>query len=373
MNNEHPTIPVWLPELKELVQAELARLESLQEDQQPDLEGELTALRQSTDGWLTSLANKDLDATVRQALESAWAEAEKRKQEIEHAIRSRQNRDQRAAGVIDEAAILQRLKTLSEVLANYGPTRGNLELSLYIDQIVCYSDRRVVMRTCKLGLLPDVAELLADAEPSKTVQPHTDNGRTGAGNGKQRTGPRRRGRLRTSDLVENGGIDAREIADFVADTNRFADLSDQWFWVDEFHIPVKRAWVEENAEAVLRRQRELEEATGKKPTLKALAGEFKVSRPTIATALDIATGKRLARQERRLEKWNYTMPLDRAQRHEIIRLYDETPLTLKEIGTRCGVHRSTVERILNARDKERGVKRVDGRQRRSRYAPADKE
>ena len=247
-------MPAWLPDLKELVRTELARLETLQADQQPDIEGELTALRESTDGWLKSLANKNLDATVRQALESAWAEAEKRKQEIEHAIRSKQSRGRRTAAMVDEAAILERLKTLSEVLANYGPTRGNLELSLHIDKIVCHRDRRVVMRTCKLGLLPEVAELLAEAESSKTEQPLTANGRSVAGSGRRRTGPRRRGRLRTSDLVDADGIGAREIADFVAETNRFGNLSDEWFWIDEFHVPVKRAWVEENAEAVLRRR-----------------------------------------------------------------------------------------------------------------------
>ena len=84
------------------------------------------------------------------------------------------------------------------------------------------------------------------------------------------------------------------------------------------------------------------------------------------SALDIATGKRPAHDNRKREKRKFTMPLDAAARKEVIRLYHEENLDFNEVGRRCDVHRSTVERILNAWDVERDEKREDGRKRRSR-------
>jgi hypothetical protein len=372
MKNDQPSIPAWLPELTELVQAELATLADSQQDRQPDLEREIEAIREKIIGWMTSLANKNLDLNVRHALELEWATAEKRVQEIEQTLFARESREQRAVDAVDEIAILQRLQTLSDVLANYGPTRGNLELSLHIDRIICHCDGRVEMRTCKLGALPEVAELLADLMPKRESQPQVRNGQSEREARKRRQGPRRRGRLRTSDQHDDSSIDSREIADFAADTHRFGDLPDKWFWFDEFQIPVKRSWVEVNAEKVLRRRDEIKKATGKTPTLNSLAKEFGKSRPTISTAIEIATGKRQPR-DRRHKKRKFTMPLDDSARHQIVQLYHGGNMELKDIGDRCGVHRSTVERVLNDWDKTRGQKRVDGRKRRSSKSPGDKD
>ena len=123
--------------------------------------------------------------------------------------------------------------------------------------------------------------------------------------------------------------------------------------------------MEQYADAVLRRCKELEASTGKKPSLNSLAHEFRVSRPTINTVLDIATGKRPSREERRPENRKFTAPLDEATRREIVRLYHHEELEQKEVGLQCGVHRSTVERVLGYRDTERGEGRSDGRKRRS--------
>jgi predicted DNA-binding protein (UPF0251 family) len=123
----------------------------------------------------------------------------------------------------------------------------------------------------------------------------------------------------------------------------------------------------------LRRFEEIESTTGKKASLNALGREFNVSRPTIRTALDIATGKRPPRHERKREKGKFTMPLDESKRQEIIRLYHEEHMEQKEVGVQVGVHRSTVERILNDWDKKRGEKREDGRKRRSGQLRGDKD
>ncbi len=352
MKNDPSVTPAWFPELMEKIQAELVRLESDRHNQEPDLEREREALHAKIAGWIMSLANRDLDLKVRRAIESESASAQKRIEEIDEAILVNESREQRACDAVDADAVLQRLRMLSDVLANYGPTRANLELSLHIDRLVCYSDGRIEMRTCKLGALPEVAELLLDLKPNRESQSCVANGQSGQAKGTRGKGPRRRGRLRTSDCDDSGTSNFREIADFAADTYRFDGLSEDWFWVDEFRIPVKRAWVEENADAVLQRYEEIERSTGMKPTLNDLAGEFNVSRPTIRTALDIATGKRPPRHERKCEKRKFTMPLDEPKRQEIIRLYHVEHVEQKEIGVQCGVHRSTVERVLNNWDKD---------------------
>jgi hypothetical protein len=69
--------------------------------------------------------------------------------------------------VLDESEVLARIHTLSDVLANNNPTRGNLELSPHIDRITCSRDGSVELRVCKLGSLPDVIDMLDDMKPKK--------------------------------------------------------------------------------------------------------------------------------------------------------------------------------------------------------------
>jgi hypothetical protein len=134
---------------------------------------------------------------------------------------------------------------------------------------------------------------------------------------------------------------------------------------------VKLSWVERNANNVLRRRNEIEEATGKRPSLKVLSLEFGVSRPTINAALEIATGERPRRQDRPSKKRKFTTPLDDAARQEIIRLHRTGQLTKNEIGNRCGVHRSTVDRVVNDWYVKRGETRPDGRKRRRGETPGE--
>jgi predicted DNA-binding protein (UPF0251 family) len=362
MDENSVNMPAWLPELMEMVQAEFDNLGTQQLDGRPDLEVERDALRLNIQGWKQSLANPNLNSEIRNSLEAEWAAAEDRIQQIEQVFSKAEHRDDIAKQVLDQSEVLKRLLTLSDVLANNNPTRGNMELSLHVDRITCSPDGSVELRLCKLGSLPDAIQTLAEMKPKEDSQLLINNGQDPNQKNPRRTGPRRRGQLRITD--DAGDTNAKEVANFVADPNRFANLDEKWFWIDKFKIPVKLSWVEQYADAVMRRYQELETATGKTPSLNALAREFGVSRPTIKTAIDIATGKRPKRGDRQREKRKFTMPLDEATRQKIVQLYHKGEVEQKEVGVRCGVHRSTVERVLNEWDKKRGIKRLDGRSRR---------
>jgi hypothetical protein len=139
------------------------------------------------------------------------------------------------------------------------------------------------MRTCKLGVVPDVVELIRDANGS--LHPST------SGTDDQATRPRR-GRRRTR-LALNGDDRKRraELMEFALDPERFAGLPPQFFWMDSFDVPKRLTWPEEHAEAAYRRKQE----TGL-PNVK-LAAEFGVSLPTLRQALKlgrIRAGERTA-------------------------------------------------------------------------------
>jgi AraC-like DNA-binding protein len=371
MDENSVNLPAWLPELMEMVRAEFDNLGTQQLDGRPDLEVERDALRLNIQGWMQSLANPNLNSEVRNSLEAEWAAAEDRIQQIEQVFSKAEHRDDIAKQVLDESEVIKRLLALSDVLANNNPTRGNMELSLHIDRITCSPDGNVELRLCKLGSLPNVIQTLAEMKPNEDSQLLINIGQNPYQKNPRRTGPRRRGQLRITD--DAGDTNAKEVANFIVDPNRFANLDEKWFWIDKFQIPVKLSWVEQNADAVMRRCQELETATGKPPSLNTLAREFGVSRPTIKTALDIATGKKPSREERSPEKRKFTAPLDEATRQTIVQLYHRQDVEQKEIGVRLDVHRSTVERVLNNYDEKRGIKRVDGRKRRSRKLSDDKE
>jgi hypothetical protein len=343
-----------------MVNTELDRLQQQRLENRPDLELELYALHGRVQGWNQSLANRDLDPRVRLAIETEWAAAAARAEKITETLAANDRRQERAEDAVNEDAVLERLQRLPDILAANNPTRGNLELSLHIDKIICHSDGRVETRVCKLGALPEVAELLLElnssvestaAEPAAAA-----NGQAGG----RKKGPRRRGRLRHDEGDLAGGDELRDVTEFAADTQRFGALGPEWFWSETYQIPEKRSWVEENADAVWARHQEIQRETGKEPSLRVLASEFGKSRPTIKTAIDIATGKRTKAEKSRRK---FTPPLDESSRGEVIRLFDEEGLEQKEIAERLDIHRNTVARFLNARDEERGEKRPDGRRR----------
>ncbi len=175
-----------------------------------------------------------------------------------------------------------------------------------------------------------------------------------------RVTPRRRALLRLE--AEDGDFD--ELMDRIhtaTDPNRFAGLPEDWFWIDEYQMPTKSYWAHDNAQRVLARYEEIK-ATGKKPSLNAMAKEFGRSRPTISRALDIAAGavdgdKPKHHREPKSVKGNPELESKIAQMH------DDGKLN-KEIAAALGLGRSTVTKALDRLYEQRGLPRPDGRRER---------
>lgn len=93
--------------------------------------------------------------------------------------------------------------------------------------------------------------------------------------------PRRRSRRDTGAAFDEED-DANTANEFGTDPHRFDGLRSEWFWHDEFVIPVKQCWSKDHAIEVA--QSRLAEPRG----LEKLAKRFHVTKPTIAVALQNA-------------------------------------------------------------------------------------
>lgn len=280
--------PDWLAPLLEDVQHDLARLAEHEADPRPAYEQELKNLREKQAGWSLSLANRDLAPALRAAIEADWENSLHRQQEIERLLAEWQHRHQHLEEVLDPQQVLDCLRRLPEVLALQNPTRGNLELSLHIERILCYQDGTVVMRTCRLGALTGAVELLANRAEDPLANTEVKSEET-----RQAT-PRRRARLRV-----DGDAQMKAALDTAADPDRFAGLDQKWFWEDVFHIPEKTWPFQEMAvEAATLRLSGM--------THEALAQHFGVTVPTIRKALRYAAGT-----EERLKSLPRKMPRSR--------------------------------------------------------------
>jgi hypothetical protein len=262
----------WLPEIMELVRDELSTLTETQHEQRPALEQEVKLLEDKIKGWSASLAKPDLSTALRTAIESDCSAALDRRQDIENSLAEREAQHEQADRLVDESEVLHRIEQLADVLDRNNPTMGNLHLSLHIDRIVCAPDGKVTMKICKLGSLTEAVEIFADVD---------DNGDTSSNDPKKTRGaPRRRARLRVESWAEDG-VNMRALAEFAADSDRFAGLGEDWFWTDEFQIPDRPlSWVDQNAQRVFGRRQEAKLSHAK------LAAEFGVSKPTIRAAIN---------------------------------------------------------------------------------------
>lgn len=268
MHMQQAKAPTWLPELLEQVAANLELLTAGKQDRRPALEAELLDLQGKTQGWLLTLGNAKLPRALREQVETEWNASVERQHEIEAQLAELDQDHRRADTLVHTEQVSSRLDRLDQVLAVNDPTRGNLELSLHIDRIICFRDDRVQLRMCKLGIMPDAVELLATPVVKSARLEDEKNSKSRA---------RRRGKLRVLD--DNEDVDLRSQAEFVADVERFAGLSEEWFWIDEFTIPQSSSWASENAETVFRRRQETRLSYAK------LALEFGVTPPTIGAAI----------------------------------------------------------------------------------------
>lgn len=259
--------PSWLPELMDQVNAGLRKSGEGKQERRPALEAELQELTEKIQGWNVSLARPTLPDAVREAIELQWGEAEERRQELKAQLAELTQADLQAEELVEPDQVVRKLERLADVLAETDPTRGNLELSLHIHRIRCFHGGRVELRMCKLGVMPDAVELLAHDAGAIGTSSSTST----------ETARRRRGKLRV--IEDEGDVDLQTQAEFAADSDRFAGLGDQWFWIDEFRIPESRSWAAENAEAVFQRR------VTEQLSFAELAAEFDVTPPTIGAAV----------------------------------------------------------------------------------------
>jgi hypothetical protein len=149
---------------------------------------------------------------------------------------------------------------------------GNLELARHIDRIDVYPDKRVMMRTSKLGIFDGATAELARADvPAPTGE---------IGSGVTRIRPRPRGPMRVEETLTSGAGSAAETQPSVG-PDRFANLDRKWFWEDSFEIPRRSCWAADHAAEVARLRRE-------GWTIARLATHFERTPPTIRHALKIS-------------------------------------------------------------------------------------
>ncbi len=237
----------WFQELKEEVQQELIR-----RSQQPDgsasgLAEEAKRLQKQQQGWTMSLANPELPTATRRLVEVQIHTATDRINEIELLQTETQAQMKRQNAVVDPHAVVERLQRLDEVLAAHNPSLANIELSLHIDRIDCFSEGRVVLRTCRLGVMADAIDVFFNKEPC--VQ-STDSVNTTT-----QTQPRRRARRRMT-CGEEPSEELKFLAAWSTDPHRFAGLDEHWFEEHEFQVPEPTGWYKEHAMEVAEKRAE---------------------------------------------------------------------------------------------------------------------
>jgi DNA-binding CsgD family transcriptional regulator len=265
-------VPEWLPELLEVVRQEQQRCREEEPDRAAAEWEELRQLEQQLSGWAQTLGNPQLPAAVRADIETRYAEAKGREQQLRQRAATRQAWQEHLDRALDPAAVVEELRGLGEVLAGYNPPLGNLELSKHIDVITCHPDGRVELRGTFIGLFAGAVELLSRDTSAPGQPPRA------SGNGPfAPVTPRRRGRLQVPTLSASGQEGLRDV-DTALDPGRFAGLPEGCFWAESFVLAETPCWAEANAAEVARLR-----AQGN--TMEELARHFNKTVPTIRDAL----------------------------------------------------------------------------------------
>jgi DNA invertase Pin-like site-specific DNA recombinase len=263
----------WFRDLMGRVREEFNRLHTRASEQPPLIGAEIQDSRKKVHGWTMSLANPDLAHSVRSNIESLIAEENTRVAMLTRRLEGIHAADHRLEGALDEGAVVERLNRLSDVLAENNPSRCNIELSLHIEGIHCYQDRRVVVRSCRLGGLAGAIEQLT--EPGVIMPQAAHSLGVVPVKARRRT-------LRRAGGIHDSNEELDFAGDLATDVGRFNGLASEWFWEDKFEIPVVRSWHETHALAVAAKRKE----TGWTEDL--LAIHFGKSRPTIRAAMNYA-------------------------------------------------------------------------------------
>jgi hypothetical protein len=271
-------LPSWLAELTSLVEEELRRLRQDEPDRLASARKDLEELGKNITGWAMTLADPLLPAAVRADIVPRYQADLERKRQLEQSLQAEEALTRHVSSALSPASILAQLRKLEEVLAGFNPTLANLELTKHIDRIDCHPDGRVHMRGTLLGLFEGGMQLLSrpevqKSEPAGETSPFAP------------VKPRRRGRLRLPNLTADRVSPADDL-DTSLDPERFAGLTESFFWAEEFVIGPKRSWADEHAEEVY----EARGRTGK--SFSQLAKVFGKSRPTVRHAWKIAVERR---------------------------------------------------------------------------------
>jgi hypothetical protein len=325
----------WFRELQDFVQRELDRSGETRLQQQPAIEKEIANIKSQQQGWTMSLSNPKLNLDTRALIEEQMGVALSRLKELEEILSAMNAATNSSRTIVDPHAIADRLTRLNEILSCENASRINVELARHIDTIRCYSDGKVVVRTCKLGALAlesHASGLFASVNIAKLDAESAQRGR-----------PRRRGvrRLETVDA----GAELRQEAHWAADVNRFADLGEDWFWEDESVIPEATFWSKEHAWEVAKLK-----IDGDHMTNERLAEHFGVTIPTIRKALrfareqDPALAPLLGKIARtRWEDLNYC---------EVYKLKTEKTMSVPQLAAHFGKSEPTIRKALELAQSE---------------------
>ncbi|MBN69888.1 MAG: hypothetical protein CME32_11500 [Gimesia sp.] len=264
----------WYPVILSEIQQEMNKLLKNDSDSESSLLHELERIADQKKGWMISLSDPNLPQSIRDEIHKDYQQVENREHDIKLHLERRQKREQYMAELLKPELVLECLNRLDEVLAGENVTRGNLELSLHIDRIECFTDGHVKMKLCRLGPLPQCVEFIT--HNSSITESETHSGKIDRS--EHQATPRRRARLR----VESIGPEGKELetaAAFVSDPERFSGIGSEWFEEIEFDVPDEKHWYQIYASEVFHRRQE-----AKLPYAK-LAKEYGVTTPTVRAAV----------------------------------------------------------------------------------------
>jgi DNA-binding CsgD family transcriptional regulator len=277
-------------------------------------------------GWTMTLGDPQLPAVVRADIIARYEPAKLRKQELEQALAARHVLQNHVEQMLDPLVVVAQLEKLTDVLAGFNPTLGNLELSKHIDKIVCHPDGKVEMRGTFLGVFEGAGDLLSrtESEAPTVHEPMVSRGH-------RPVVPRRRGRMRVPNLSADSAGTVGDM-DTALDPERFEGLPVQFVWAETFVLSRKLFWPEQHAAEVARMR-----ASGL--TMEQLAEHFDKTVPTVRKALRLA-----ARLDETVQGLPRKMPRRRwTEDHavEVARLKVEG-LSTQEIARRFGKSDTTI-------------------------------
>jgi uncharacterized protein (DUF433 family) len=260
----------WFQDLSLRIREDIVRVHQERDYLLPGKLEQIKQCEEDQHGLTKSLANPNLNLDVRSAIEREFQASIERKRELENEVHALKSLANVTEVKLDPQEIVDRLNKLSDLLAGDNATRTNIELMRHIEGIRCFSDGRVVVRSCKYGAF------YVEKFENQIESPRSED----VANGSKRTPRPRRRSARRLDC-EDAGPELREIADWATRLDRFAGLDDSWFWEDAFMIPEPTFRAKEIATEVasLRKQGWTHER---------LAEHFDVTVPTIRKSLKIA-------------------------------------------------------------------------------------